>query len=98
MLRCRFDGVETARVMTRLYASARLYVNFFQRPADDRAVFLLDECLVVLSVGTRARHLELLLAAPWDDHIVHERAIIVEVHADQQPGELALNERAIAPH
>jgi hypothetical protein len=26
----RFDGVETARVMARLYASARLYVNFFQ--------------------------------------------------------------------
>jgi Integrase core domain len=26
----RFDGVETARVMARLYATARLYVNFFQ--------------------------------------------------------------------
>ena len=26
----RFDGVETARVMDRLYAAARLYVNFFQ--------------------------------------------------------------------
>jgi hypothetical protein len=26
----RFDGVEAALVMTRLYASARLYVNFFQ--------------------------------------------------------------------
>jgi hypothetical protein len=26
----RFDGVEAARVMTRLYAAARLYVNFFQ--------------------------------------------------------------------
>ena len=26
----RFDGVETARVMTRLYAAARLYINFFQ--------------------------------------------------------------------
>src|SRR3954451_14005769 len=26
----RFDGAETARVMARLYASARLYVNFFQ--------------------------------------------------------------------
>ena len=25
----RFDGVETARVMARLYAAARLYVNFF---------------------------------------------------------------------
>ena len=26
----RFDGVETARIMARLYAAARLYVNFFQ--------------------------------------------------------------------
>lgn len=26
----RFDGVETARVMGRLYAASRLYVNFFQ--------------------------------------------------------------------
>jgi hypothetical protein len=26
----RFDGVEAARVITRLYAAARLYVNFFQ--------------------------------------------------------------------
>jgi len=26
----RFDGVETARVMGRLYAAARLYMNFFQ--------------------------------------------------------------------
>jgi hypothetical protein len=26
----RFDGLETARVMARLYAAARLYVNFFQ--------------------------------------------------------------------
>jgi hypothetical protein len=26
----RFEGVETARIMGRLYAAARLYVNFFQ--------------------------------------------------------------------
>jgi hypothetical protein len=26
----RFEGVETARVMARLYAAARLYINFFQ--------------------------------------------------------------------
>lgn len=26
----RFDGVETARVMARLYAEARLHVNYFQ--------------------------------------------------------------------
>jgi hypothetical protein len=28
--RARFDGVEMARVMSRLYAAARLYVKFFQ--------------------------------------------------------------------
>jgi hypothetical protein len=35
----RFEGVETARVMTRLYAAARLYVNFFQpiEAGDPRA-------------------------------------------------------------
>ena len=26
----RFDGIETAKMMVRLYAAARLYVNFFQ--------------------------------------------------------------------
>ena len=26
----RFEGIETARIMARLYAAARLYVNFFQ--------------------------------------------------------------------
>jgi len=26
----RFDGIETARVMARLYTAARLHVNFFQ--------------------------------------------------------------------
>ena len=26
----RFDGLETARAMGRLYAAARLYVNFFR--------------------------------------------------------------------
>jgi pyruvate kinase len=44
----------------------------------------------------------LLLAAPWHDDIVHEGAVIVEVHAAQKPGEQALcvfhrldNQRAI---
>src|SRR5260370_38507232 len=43
-------------------------------------ILLLDERLVVLLVGTRACHLELLLAAPWHDDVVHERAVVVEVH------------------
>jgi hypothetical protein len=33
----RFDGVETARVMARLYAAARLYVNFFQPSSRRRS-------------------------------------------------------------
>src|SRR5713101_2345334 len=38
----------------------------------DGTVLLLDERLIVLLVGTRAGHFELLLAAPWHDDIVHE--------------------------
>src|SRR5262252_1026420 len=57
----------------------------------NRAVLLLDECLVVLLIGTRARHLEFLFAAPRDDHVIHEGAVVVEVHAAQKPGEQALN-------
>src|ERR1700704_417460 len=71
--------------------------------AHDRSILLLDERLVVFLVGTRARHFELLSAAPWDDGVVHERAIVVEVDAAQKPGEQALhvfhrldNKRAIA--
>src|SRR6267154_721537 len=40
--------------------------------AHDGTVLLLDARLIVLFVGTRAGHFELLLAAPWHDDIVHE--------------------------
>src|SRR5260370_6755688 len=87
---CRFDAVEAAVAHQAPYNST---------------VLLLDERLVVLLVGTRARHLELLFAAPRNDDIVHERAIVVEVHATQEPGEQILravdrldDERAIARH
>jgi hypothetical protein len=87
---CRFDAVEAAVA---------------HQPAHDRTVLLLDERLVVLLVGTRACHLELLFAAPWNDDVVHERAIVVEVHAAQKPGEQAPcvfhrfdDERAVARH
>src|ERR1700688_2839413 len=53
-------------------------------------ILLLDERLIVLLVGTRACHLELLLAAPWHDDVVHEGAIVVEVHAAQEPGKQTL--------
>src|SRR5215216_515825 len=58
--------------------------------SDDRAVLLLDEGLVVLLVGTRSRHLELLPATPGNDHLVHERTVVVEVDTAQQPREQAL--------
>src|SRR6266699_2745416 len=68
-------------------------------------ILLLDKRLIVLLVGTRARHFELLLATPWHDDIVHEGAVVVEVHAAQKPGEQALcvshgldNQRAIPRH
>ena len=44
---------------------------------------LLDERLIVLLVGARPRHFDLLCAAPGDDDVVHERAIIVEVGAEK---------------
>src|SRR5260370_613803 len=87
---CRFDALKAAVA---------------HQAAHDRTVLLRDECLVILLVGTRARHLELLFATPWDNDVVHERAVVVEVHAAQKPGKQALyvfhrldNERAIARH
>src|SRR6266511_26552 len=48
------------------------------QPPDDRAILLLDEGLIVFLIGARARHLDLLRATPEHDHLVHERAVIVE--------------------
>src|SRR5215471_4965298 len=59
--------------------------------SDDCTVLLLDEGLVVLLVGTRSRHLELLVATPRNNYLVHERTVIVEVDTAQQPGKQALS-------
>src|SRR5271166_1535566 len=48
---------------------------------DYCAVLLLDEGLVVLLVGARSGDLELLVAAPRYDDLVHEGAVVVEVDA-----------------
>src|SRR5271168_1241740 len=87
---CRFEAVEAAVA---------------HKTAHDGTVLLLDERLIVLLIGTRAGHLEFLLAAPWYDDIVHERAIVVEIYAAQKPGKQALrafhrldNQRTIARH
>src|ERR1700688_1343362 len=53
-------------------------------------ILLLDERLIVLLVGTRACHLELLLAAPWHDAVVHEGALFVKAPAAQEPGKQTL--------
>jgi hypothetical protein len=60
------------------------------QPAHHRAVLLLHERLVVLLVGARSRHLDLLCPTPRHDHIVHERAVVVEIGAAQEPGEQGL--------
>ena len=60
------------------------------QPPHHRTVLLLDECLIVLLVGARPRHFDLLRAAPGDDDVVHERAVVVEVSAENDPGEQAL--------
>ena len=59
-------------------------------PAHDGTVLLLDERLVVLLVGARPRHLDLLTTAPGHDDVVHEGAVVVEVGTPQEPGEQAL--------
>jgi hypothetical protein len=57
------------------------------KAADNGAILLLDKRLIVLLVGARACHFELPFATPWHDDIVHEGAVVVEVHAAQEPGE-----------
>src|SRR6202051_2168530 len=61
----RFDAIEAAVA---------------HEAADDGTILLLDERLIVLLVRARARHFELLFATPWHDDIVHEGAVVVEVH------------------
>ncbi|TYL96643.1 hypothetical protein FXB40_11415 [Bradyrhizobium rifense] len=47
--------------------------------ADDCTILLLDERLIVLlRIGARARDFELLFAAPWQDDIVYDDAVVVE--------------------
>src|SRR3954452_22395489 len=49
--------------------------------ADDGTILLLDERLIVLLVRARACDFEFMFATPWHDDIVHEGAVVVEVHA-----------------
>ena len=68
------------RVKTRHHAG-RLYsvkATVADQTAHHRAVLLLHECLVVLLVGARARHLDLLFSTPRHDHVVHECAVVID--------------------
>src|SRR5258707_5183186 len=69
---------------------AAIEATVSHKPSDDRSVLLLHESLIILLVGARTRHLDLLRATPGHDDIVHERAVIVEVGAANEPGEQVL--------
>ena len=63
-------------------------VSFEARVANespyDCAVLLLDPCLIVLAVCARASDGESRSESPINDRVVHEHAIVVEVHAAQR--------------
>ena len=83
------------RVKTRHHAR-RLYsvkAAVADQTAHHRAVLLFHERLVVLLVGPRARHLDLLFSTPRHDHVVHECAVVIEVGTTDQPWEQALRSR-----
>src|SRR6476659_5507746 len=72
---------------------------------DDRAILLLDESLIILLVGARTCRLDFLRATPGHHDVVHERAVIVEIGAANDPGKQALcalhrshDEAALARH
>src|ERR1700747_1098524 len=69
---------------------AAIEATVSHKPSDARAALLLDESLIILLVGARTRHLDLLRATPGHDDIVHECAVIVEVSAANEPGEQVL--------
>src|SRR6185437_13876592 len=72
---------------------------------DDRAILLLYESLIILLVGARACHLDFSRATPGHHDVVHERAVIVEIGAANDPGKQVLralhrshDEAALARH
>src|SRR6476619_4386344 len=79
--------IEAAHYARRLEA---IEAPIAHETADDGTILLLDERLIVLLVRARACDFELLFATPWYDDIVHEGAVVVEVHAAQEPGEQTL--------
>jgi Integrase core domain len=90
----RFDGAETARVMARLYAAARLYVNFFQpsfKPKEKRR----EGAKVIKRYHDPSTPYERALAHPMVAEAVKERlraqyrtldpvALLAEIRAAQE--------------
>ena len=81
------SGIEAGDQLRRLDAIEAAVAD---EPSDHGSVLLLDKSLIVLLVGPRPRDFDLLCSAPGDDDIVHERAVVVEVRAHNEPGEQAL--------
>jgi len=59
-------------------------------PPHHGTVLLFNECLVILLVGARARHLDFSHPTPPNHDVVHECAVVVEVSTTDQPWEQAL--------
>jgi len=90
----RFDGVETARVMGRLYAAARLYINFFQ-PSFKLKEKRREGAKVIKRYHAPATPLERALAHPEVPAVVKQRlreqyrtldpvALLAEIRAAQE--------------
>src|SRR6516164_2008781 len=90
----RFDGVETARVMGRLYAAARLYVNFFQ-PSFKLKEKRREGARVIKRYHDPSTPYERALAHPIVAEVVKERlreqyrtldpvALLAEIRATQE--------------
>jgi hypothetical protein len=90
----RFDGVETARVMGRLYAAARLYINFFQ-PSFKLKEKRREGAKVIKRYHAPATPFERALAHPEVPAVVKQRlreqyrtldpvALLAEIRAAQE--------------
>ena len=87
----RFDGPETARIMARLYAAARLYVNFFQ-PSFKLKEKRREGAKVIKRYHDPATPYERALAHPKLDKAIKRR--LLEMHRRLDPVALLAQMRA----
>ena len=88
----RFDGAETARIMARLYAAARLYVNFFQ-PSFKLKEKRREGAKVIKRYHKPATPLERALAHPKVTKAVKAR--LRQMHRTLDPVALLAEMRAV---